>query len=128
MSTTTSPVVDAPNERAGFQRIEGYDLEIGRYVGYQLPMTGLMIVAHRFGVALRGSTPVISREGAKSFYGVIERAVVHHEHLRDTYVAGQQSYLTEDEVTLKMPVGAIPVAPRTHFGSDAAGNPIFDNT
>jgi len=88
---------------ASFQRGEGFDMTVGRVLTYTLPMTGFTIVAHRFGVAWRGSVPIMSRNGVEALIGIIRRAVVHHEHLKTSYDSIEgQSYLSEAETDGRM--------------------------
>lgn len=97
-----TPATPPAPARAAFQRMEGFDMDMGRLVSYQLTTTGFVIVIHRHGVAFRGTVPIVQREGMESLINVFRRAVIQHEHLKASFEAGQQSYLTEDEITLRM--------------------------
>lgn len=82
-----------------FQRAEGFDMKVGRILMYQLNLTGFAIVAHRYGVAMRGTTPLLKPGGVAALTIVMDKATIHHQHLAASWeLGGQQSYLTEEEV------------------------------
>jgi hypothetical protein len=84
---------------AMIHRSEGFDVAVGRVLIYTLAMTGFTIIAHRYGIACKGTIPVIQRDGVNSLAGLFQRALIHHEHLAKTWTSGVQSYLTEGEIT-----------------------------
>lgn len=118
MTPTTPTPMNKPAPAAGrFQRLESFDISVGRIIAYQLTTTGFTILAHRFGVAARGSVPLMAPEGLEALATVFRRAGVHATHLRATWDSGQQSYLTEDQVTAFL----MPPAPARTVLHDVSG-------
>lgn len=119
MTPTSTPTNSAGPVAANgqFQRVEAFEVAVGRIIGYQLTTTGFTILAHRFGVAARGTLPLMAPAALEALAVVFRRAGVHATHLRKTWDAGQQSYLTEDQVTAFLaPVIARPTVLRDVSG------------
>lgn len=95
---------------ARFSRQEDLDLQLGKVLLYNLNISPFSIVMHRGGVSFRGTIPLVGRQGIDMLKKIFDRAIVHHEHLKATYDLGpgQQTYLTEQEVDVKVSPFGIP--------------------
>lgn len=118
-NTPSTPEVD--QRRGSFQRGEGFDMTVGRVLTYTLMVSGFTIVAHRFGISWRGTIPVVTRRGLLDLIKIQKKAVLHHEHLKASYDAGEQSYLTEEQVSERLSAFELNISARV---IDVGGNII----
>lgn len=86
---------------ARFDRKEDFDMKLGKVLIYTFNVTGFQIVVHRSGVAFRGTMPVMTRVGVESFKMVLDRVLIHQEHLKKTWDDGpSQTFLSEEQVSV----------------------------
>lgn len=102
-------IIGQPKSPKGvFRRIDGYSIEVGKAVCYELAGYEFKIIATRFGVEVMGHFPVVTRAGILALEQVLIRAVRHHEHLASFAEGIKQEALTEDilavEETLNAPL------------------------
>jgi hypothetical protein len=78
-------------------RKEGYNLDLGKFLIYQLKPFKFGILVSRNGIEIQGNSPNFTSDTLRIFREMIDRAEAHHRHLASFPPGTHQAYLSEKE-------------------------------
>ena len=89
-------VLIQPQREGSFKRRTGHSIKLGMVVAYELVgARPFSIIAHREGVEMSGSFPVVQHEGVTALKNILDRAVRHHQHLK-SFPLGVRQTIQDD--------------------------------